>query len=502
MLDMGFEPQIREILKQIPNDRQMMMFSATWPKKIAALAQSYMKDPVLVQIGSTEQTINKDVTQEVRITRGNNDKKRQVVDILKKGKKSDRTLIFVNTKRMCEALATELDQLKFKCTTIHGDLEQEQREARLNSFKIGHIHILIATDVAARGLDVKDIRVVVNYDAANSAEGHIHRTGRTGRAGQKGKAITLIDERDSDRADELLQVFKKYGLPINTDLLLIARKDDDIIKRRNDSFGASSKHSCAAEHQAQNKGYEPRLRRIEATSAFAATVINPSPSDGFQPDETVKKAATHHRPMNGPQGQFIYDDSTTARETGNHVETDDSKGGAQFKSRVLLDSGAGRCTRKKRLLDKNTRKVKVASVERMFPAEQTYDGEVLAGKETIAAGDFAVYSCDMQWFWFRDWCVLAELDSKTIDIIKAIVERKCKTKMIRLDDATGTPFMDGEAYDYLRAKGGLAPIPQFKTTVEEEEAQSYEDMMRTRAIGEKRRHEERKRKTYGTPKET
>jgi len=223
MLDMGFEPQIRTLIQAIPPQRQTMMFSATWPREVRKLAADYMREPVHVQIGSHEATANKDITQEVCVVSGQREKQERLREILSKMEPTDKVIVFSNTKRMCEQLAQDMRANRISCATIHGDREQRERDQALHAFKTGRSPILAATDVAARGLDIKGVKLVVCFDAAANAEDHIHRIGRTGRAGMPGHAITFLDYTEGKQAREVMQTMEKVGQPVPQELRDLAR---------------------------------------------------------------------------------------------------------------------------------------------------------------------------------------------------------------------------------------------------------------------------------------
>lgn len=223
MLDMGFEPQIRTIIDAMPYERQTMMFSATWPREVRRLASDYLSRPVHIQIGSHDATANKDITQEVVIVRGQREKLDTLFELLKGMPQYTRVLVFTNTKRMCESIADELRYARISCVTIHGDREQREREQALGAFKSGRATVMVATDVAARGLDIKGVGYVINFDVADQQEDHIHRIGRTGRAGEKGIAITFLDHRDAKQAREVMRTMEKVGQEIPYDLRELAR---------------------------------------------------------------------------------------------------------------------------------------------------------------------------------------------------------------------------------------------------------------------------------------
>ena len=187
MLDMGFLPQIEEILRSVPKERQTMLFSATMPVLIANLATKYLKLPIRIEV-APQGTIVKNVTQEMIVLEAK-DKMKYLEKIIKENEGS--ILIFVRTRYGVKNIAKKLISNGHKATEIHSDLSQGQRKRALDSFKSGRSRIMVATDVAARGLDVKGIELVINYDLPDSSSDYVHRIGRTARAGKKGKAISL-----------------------------------------------------------------------------------------------------------------------------------------------------------------------------------------------------------------------------------------------------------------------------------------------------------------------
>lgn len=192
MLDMGFEPQIRKIVSQIRPDRQTLMWSATWPKEIQRLARDFCReDPVKLTIGSEELSMNKNITQQIEIV-GEYDKRDRFMSWMKSLNEGQKVLVFTETKRGADSLCRELQYQNLGAAAIHGDKEQRQRDKTLFDFKEGRCNILIATDVAQRGLDIKDVAFVVNYDVPKTLEDYIHRIGRTARGGASGTAVTFF----------------------------------------------------------------------------------------------------------------------------------------------------------------------------------------------------------------------------------------------------------------------------------------------------------------------
>ena len=160
---MGFEPQIRKIVSQIRPDRQTLLWSAPWPKSVQQLANDFLTDPYEVHVGSLDLRANISITQHVEIVT-DYEKYPRLVHHMRAHTHKGRTIIFVETKKGCDQLTRSLMGERFPCRCIHGDKSQQERDATLAEFKDGRIPILIATDVAARGLDVKDIRLVINFD--------------------------------------------------------------------------------------------------------------------------------------------------------------------------------------------------------------------------------------------------------------------------------------------------------------------------------------------------
>jgi ATP-dependent RNA helicase DDX5/DBP2 len=193
MLDMGFEPQIRKVVSQIRPDRQTLLYSATWPREIQRLARDFCReDPIKMTVGSEELTSNADITQQIEVVGEYEKRERFMSWIREVGASGQKVLVFTETKRGADALCRELQYSQMSAAAIHGDKEQRQRDRCLADFRSGRTTILIATDVAQRGLDIKDVAYVVNYDVPKTIEDYIHRIGRTGRAGAKGTAVTYF----------------------------------------------------------------------------------------------------------------------------------------------------------------------------------------------------------------------------------------------------------------------------------------------------------------------
>jgi ATP-dependent RNA helicase DDX5/DBP2 len=207
MLDMGFEPQIQKIVRTIPRDRQTLFFSATWPREVKSIASQFViNKTVHIFIGGVEEKLvaNKAVKQVVLCIESFQ-KQQELGKILRSKPPGTRVIIFCSTKRMCDQLGHTLER-EFGAASIHGDKRQQERDYVLAEFKNGRKPILVATDVAARGLDVPNIAAVVNYDFPTGVEDYVHRIGRTGRAGATGEAYTFFSQGDAKYARELIQV--------------------------------------------------------------------------------------------------------------------------------------------------------------------------------------------------------------------------------------------------------------------------------------------------------
>jgi len=224
MLDMGFEPQIRKILGQIRPDRQTCMWSATWPKEVRQLASDFLNDYIQVNIGSLDLSANHNIQQIVEVL-NDYDKRDRLVKHLEKimDDKASKCLIFTGTKRTADDITKFLRHDGWPCLAIHGDKQQNERDWVLAEFKSGKSPIMVATDVASRGIDVRNITHVINYDFPNNTEDYIHRIGRTGRGGAKGTAITFFTTSDSKQARDLLNILREAKQQIPPELADMSR---------------------------------------------------------------------------------------------------------------------------------------------------------------------------------------------------------------------------------------------------------------------------------------
>ena len=208
MLDMGFAPQINRIAADVPSYRQTLLFSATMPPEVEALARKYLRKPVVVQVGrrsSAASTVTHAVYPVPR------DRKSELLAQLLRAEKLDSVLVFTRTKHGADRVVRHLEREQIEATAMHADKTQPQRTRALEDFKSGKVRVLVATDIAQRGLDISGITHVVNYDVPQQAEDYVHRIGRTGRAAKEGDAFTFMAP---DEIAMVRQIERVIGQPI------------------------------------------------------------------------------------------------------------------------------------------------------------------------------------------------------------------------------------------------------------------------------------------------
>lgn len=247
----GFEPQIRAILNDLPAEKQLLMFTATWPKGVQNLATTFLKDPVHVTIGDNELHANKAITQNIMVmrnTRGNA-KHEVLLNLLKELNTSEtkapnkipKCIIFVSRKDDCDFFRDMLHDEGYAVDALHGDKSQNYRDIAMSNFRRGSVRILIATDVAARGLDVKDIEVVINYEFPNSGvEDYVHRIGRTARGDRTGVSYTFFGEADKRHAADLVTLLKKSEQQVPKELLDMMPRSFGSNRNNGRDFGRKS----------------------------------------------------------------------------------------------------------------------------------------------------------------------------------------------------------------------------------------------------------------------
>ncbi len=220
MLDMGFQPVIRAIARQIRSDRQTLMFSATWPMEVSNLAHEFLRGPYSkVTVGSDDLSASHSVKQIVEVCEPD-ERDGKLIGLLGKYHKSrkNRILIFVLYKKEAARVEQFLNRKGFPCVAVHGDMGQRDREKSVKQFHAGEVPLLVATDVAARGLDIPDVEYVMNYSFPLTVEDYVHRIGRTGRAGKSGISHTFFTVNDKVRSGELIGVLREAKQEIPQEL--------------------------------------------------------------------------------------------------------------------------------------------------------------------------------------------------------------------------------------------------------------------------------------------
>ena len=206
MLDIGFLPDLQRILSYLPKQRQTLLFSATFSPEIKRLAESYLQDPILVEVARPNATATN--VEQRFYSVASDDKRAAVVQMLRQ-RALGQAIVFVNSKLGCARLARNFERDGLRTNALHGDKSQDERLKALDAFKKGEVDVLVATDVAARGLDIADLPAVFNFDVPFNAEDYVHRIGRTGRAGASGVAITLVSREDARLVGDIEKLIRK-----------------------------------------------------------------------------------------------------------------------------------------------------------------------------------------------------------------------------------------------------------------------------------------------------
>ncbi|XP_059647342.1 DEAD-box ATP-dependent RNA helicase 42 [Cornus florida] len=284
MFDMGFEPQITRIVQNTRPDRQTVLFSATFPRQVEILARKVLNKPVEIQVGGRS-VVNSDIAQLVEV-RLENERFLRLLELLGEWYEKGKILIFVHSQEKCDALFRDLLKHGYPCLSLHGAKDQTDRESTISDFKSNVCNLLIATSIAARGLDVKELELVINFDVPNHYEDYVHRVGRTGRAGRKGCAITFISEEDERYAPDLVKALELSEQVVPDDLKALA-----------DGFMAKVNQGL---EQAHGTGYggsgfkfneeEDEVRRAAKKAQAKEYGFEEDKSDSEDEDEGVRKA--------------------------------------------------------------------------------------------------------------------------------------------------------------------------------------------------------------------
>ncbi|XP_068217609.1 probable ATP-dependent RNA helicase DDX43 [Palaemon carinicauda] len=240
MLDMGFEPQVRKIVMNIRPDRQTILTSATWPDEVQLLANKLLTNPIHVIVGSLDLQAVDTITQRVVVC-SIMEKEERLLQFMKNLKPEDKAIIFVAQKITVDDLSVKLLEAGYAVESMHGGRNQRDREYSLRQLKSGRSKVLIATDVAARGIDINDITHVVNYDCPRDMEEYVHRVGRTGRAGRSGESLTLVCRDDWKVSGKLIEILEKSDQEVPNDLLRMKERYERVREEGRDRFNRNGK---------------------------------------------------------------------------------------------------------------------------------------------------------------------------------------------------------------------------------------------------------------------
>ncbi|KAF2221212.1 hypothetical protein BDZ85DRAFT_266469 [Elsinoe ampelina] len=307
MFDMGFEPQVQKILSNIRPDKQCVLFSATFPRKMEGLARKELKAAVQITVGGRS-TVPKEITQVVKIVK-EEDKMSRLLELVGnefQGEDDKRCLVFVERQETADMLLGKLQRVGYPCVSVHGGREQIDRDQALEDFKAGNVPIMIATSVAARGLDVKQLTLVVNFDVPSHLEDYVHRAGRTGRAGNLGTAVTFVTPEQDRFSLDIVKALKQSETPIPEDLQHMADKFEAKIKegtaKRYGGFGGHGLERIQAQHDAELA----RQRRAFRGEGDAVEEEEEKKKDGDKEpphEDEIKVYAKNEEQPNAPKAE-------------------------------------------------------------------------------------------------------------------------------------------------------------------------------------------------------
>ncbi|WP_205695818.1 DEAD/DEAH box helicase [Conexibacter sp. SYSU D00693] len=272
MLDLGFLEDVERILRRCPNGRQTALFSATMAPPIRALADDYLYDPVHVKVQAATLTV--DTVEQFQVEVKTADKAEKLVEVLA-SEKPDQAIVFVRTKIRCDQLYRKLRDQGMNVKALHGDMSQGQRDGVMLGFKGGRVPILVATDVAARGLDISTVTHVVNFDVPTSPDVYVHRIGRTGRVGRSGRAVTFVEPRQRKELEAIEEHIKTGLTPWEP--------------------GAKTKPAEVREEPKRHD--KPRISR-NGDEPYTTLLLAGGEDDGLEPGDVVS-AVTHEAGLDG-----------------------------------------------------------------------------------------------------------------------------------------------------------------------------------------------------------
>jgi ATP-dependent RNA helicase RhlE len=289
MLDMGFLPDLQRIINLLPKERQNLMFSATFSPEIKKLASSFLRSPVTIEVARSNATAD-NVTQV--LYKVEEEAKRDAVTHIIRERGLKQVIVFSNTKIGASRLARHLEKEGVKAAAIHGDKTQAERMAALEAFKQGTIEVLVATDVAARGLDIAELPCVINYDLPYNAEDYVHRIGRTGRAGASGDAISLYTDKESRQLADIEKLIKHTISRLNLAGFIPARSAD----RRSRSDENEERATSPSRGSQYGRGsYAPRKEKVDPwfLKPYEPSVPESKPSESDARQGTPAKPQKH-----------------------------------------------------------------------------------------------------------------------------------------------------------------------------------------------------------------
>ena len=299
MLDLGFLPDIERILRQIPDNRQSMLFSATMPDPIITLARTFMNQPTHIRAEAPHSSAVHDATEQF-VYRAHALDKVELVSRILQARGRGATMIFTRTKRTAQKVADELAERGFAVGAVHGDLGQVAREKALKAFRTGGIDVLVATDVAARGIDVDDVTHVINYQIPEDEQAYVHRIGRTGRAGKTGVAVTLVDW---DELARWTMIDKALGLGCPHPAETYSSSPHlytelDIPNEARGTVGGArksqAKRATSGQHNGDQAGPKPRKnsRQRQRTRGGKSATGHPAPGSATNGEAAASAAAS------------------------------------------------------------------------------------------------------------------------------------------------------------------------------------------------------------------
>ncbi|KAH0564739.1 pre-mRNA processing RNA-helicase [Trichoglossum hirsutum] len=294
MFDMGFEPQIMKVIANIRPDRQTVLFSATFPRQMEALARKTLQRPVEIVVGGRS-VVAPEITQIVEV-RTEESKFHRLLELLGELYDKDedaRTLIFVDRQESADGLLRDLMRKGYPCMSIHGGKDQIDRDSTIDDFKAGVVPILVATSVAARGLDVKQLKLVVNYDAPNHLEDYVHRAGRTGRAGNTGSAVTFITEEQERYTVDIAKALRQSGQQVPEQVQKMVDSFMEKVKSGKEKASGSGFGGKGLERLDQERD---AARNRERKTYKAGDEEDEDKEDTKKDDEIIVKAASTATP--------------------------------------------------------------------------------------------------------------------------------------------------------------------------------------------------------------